>query len=279
MNFLLKDKLIEKFSNAAEKLPASFNDLKIFAVAGSGIISGLEKIRIIDEIPYSEINVLPEITVEGQRGKLIAGEINGIKTGIFTGRFHLYEGRAIEEILSPVLLSKALGGDNIIITNSAGGLNPTFRTGDIMLIADSINLTGKNIFTIFEIDKPAPPVIPGEIFNPVIREKCKEGMMNRAVDFREGITAQVNGPNYETPAEIRFLSWAGADAVGMSTVLESRCAALLGMNVAGCSFISNMLRDTHSMPLTHDEVLKNASLAEMKISGFFVAAIEAFLNF
>jgi len=214
-------------------------------ILGSGWKIIDDDYRIESIIPYSDIPGFPSTTVAGHKGELIFCALNNKPLIILSGRIHLYEGYSSSEVVFPVKLLNGAGIKNLIITNAAGAINQGFCEGDIMIIKDQINLQFNN------------PGLPNKICKPLydshlidIAERNSNG-----INIRKGVYAGVTGPSYETPAEIRALSKIGADAVGMSTVLETEWAAGLGMNVLGFSCLVNKAAGLSGNKLTHKDVL------------------------
>lgn len=264
----LKKTITSKFNKSLKNLSGKFQIAPEAAIiAGSGITDSIKTDKIHVKVPFSEFDVFPETSVEGHGNELIVGEIGSKNVLVFTGRFHFYEGLSIEEVCSQVIITKLLGIDKIIITNSAGGLNPEFRPGDIMRISSTINLFGLSPASLFETGIYPPrnftntPVAIDELYR-------KSGAV-----IKEGIYAGVQGPNYETRAEIRMLRTLGADAVGMSTALETDTAKLLGMRHLAFSLITNMAKETSPGKVSHKEVLGLASVGAEKLNKVLQAAI------
>lgn len=238
-----------------------------------GIItgSGWDVAGILDqivEIPYEKIPGFPCPSVEGHKGKLVAGKYKGSDVVILQGRVHYYEGYDIEEITFPVKVLSGLGVKCLIITNSAGGINPMFKPGDVMVITDHINMMGINpLRNIAEGDsRTGFPGFPGFIDMSDAYDKAlvnialeTGGNMDSVVHC--GILAAMQGPSYETPAEIQMLRTLGADAVCMSTVPEVIMARYLGMKVLGLSIITNAAAGITEAKLAHEEVIKTAASA------------------
>jgi purine-nucleoside phosphorylase len=264
----LKKTITSKFNKSLKNLSGKLQDTPEAAIiAGSGITDAIKTDKIHLKVPFSEIDVFPETSVEGHKNELIVAEIAGKIVLVFTGRFHFYEGRSLEEVCSQVILTKLLGIDKIIITNSAGGLNPEFRPGDIMRITGTINLFGLSPAALFESSN-----LPLQNFRntPVANDEiCSQS----GEIIKEGIYAGVQGPNYETRAEIRMLRTVGADAVGMSTVLETDTAKLLGMRHLAFSLITNMAKETSPNEVSHAEVLGLAAVGADKLTRVLKAAI------
>ena len=209
-------------------------------------------------VPYKRIAGMPEPTVEGHAGEAHVGMLQGRRVVAFSGRFHLYEGRATDEVIYPVLAAAHAGAQTFVLTNAAGGVNPDYRPGDLMLIADQLNLTGTSPLIGTELlpGQNVRFVDMAEAYAPRLRASARSIAAEHGFTLREGVYAGLVGPTYETPAEARYLRTIGADAVGMSTVLEAIAARALGREVAGISLITNV--HGTGEPTSHEEVLDTA---------------------
>ncbi|ALS28372.1 purine nucleoside phosphorylase [Paenibacillus sp. 32O-W] len=208
-------------------------------------------------IPYRDIPHFPISTVEGHAGELMIGELAGRTVVLMRGRFHMYEGYGPELTAFPVRVMKALGIGRLLVTNAAGGINASFAPGDLMLISDHINLTGRNPLVgpnEEELGVRFPDM--SDAYSRRLRSLAKSVAAEQGIELREGVYVGVLGPSYETPAEIRMLRAIGADAVGMSTVAEVIAANHAGIEVLGISCISNMAAGMLDQPLSHQEVME-----------------------
>ena len=228
----------------------------VVLVLGSGLGGMAEEIADAVAIPYPDIPGFPRSTVTGHAGRLVAGIVNGVEVVAMQGRFHLYEGWDPSVVALPIRALAALGAGALVVSNAAGGLRPGMKAGDLMLIADHINLMGKNPLI--------GPVLAGEErfpdmsapYDPEFRRIAAEIALKQRIRLEEGVYAALLGPSYETPAEIRMLRTLGADAVGMSTVPEVIVARALGLRVLGISLISNLAAGISPVPLSHAEVME-----------------------
>ena len=251
----------ERYLEAASYICARIKDPipETAIILGSGLGEIVEKMDDKKRIPYSEIPHFPVSTVNGHAGELVYGHFNYAPVLVMNGRCHYYEGYDMEDITFPVRVFKKMGVKNLIITNAAGGINLNYLPGDFMIINDHINLSGvsplrgKNIDEFGTRFPDMTNVYDKEIIN-LIYSIARE----IALPINEGVYAYLQGPNYETPAEIKMLRTLGADAVGMSTVPEAIVARHCGLRVAGISCITNMAAGISSIPLSHDEVKENA---------------------
>lgn len=228
---------------------------KIGIVLGSGLGMLADAVEIHEAISYADIPRFPTSTVEGHAGRLILGVLEGVPVAVMQGRVHMYEGYAASEVVFPARVLVRLGASNLVITNSAGCLNPKFHDKEIMLISDHLNLTGMNPL-VGPNDLALGPRFPDmtDAYDLELRQIAREVAAERAIVLREGIYAGLLGPTYETPAEVRMLRILGADAVGMSTVSEVIAARHMGARVVGLSCLSNMAAGLSATPLSHDEV-------------------------
>jgi purine-nucleoside phosphorylase len=228
-------------------------------VLGSGL-GGLAE-RIVDpvRIPYAEIPGFHVPTVEGHKGELVAGTLAGKTVIAQSGRFHLYEGHSPATAALPIRLFGALGIRTLILTNAAGGVRSSFAAGTIMLIADHLNLTGRNplVGTVFPGEERFPDMTVA--YDAGLRDSARTVARELGLVLEEGVYAGLLGPTYETPAEVRMLATLGADAVGMSTVLEVIAARAQGMRCLGFSLVTNPGAGLSPTPLSHHEVMATAA--------------------
>ncbi|MEK3781376.1 purine-nucleoside phosphorylase [Paenibacillus sp. FSL K6-1566] len=240
--------------------------------SGLGVLADLMENAV--SINYQDIPHFPVSTVEGHEGELLLGTIHGRSVVLMKGRFHMYEGYGPELTAFPVRVMKELGVQSLLVTNAAGGINTSFEPGDLMLISDHLNMTGKN--PLIGPNDPALGVrFPdmSEAYSRRLRQLAKEIAVSQSVVLREGVYAGLLGPTYETPAEIRMLRTLGADAVGMSTVSEVIVARHAGLEVLGISCISNMAAGILDQPLSHDEVMETTEKVREKFLGLVMAII------
>lgn len=234
---------------------------KVGLILGSGLNPLAEAVEAADKIPYGSIPNFPKPTVEGHVGRLVIGRLEGISVAVMQGRVHFYEGYPMQQVVFPVRVMQVMGIETLIVTNAAGGLNPAFHPGDLMLISDHLNLmgmTGNN--PLFGPNDPTlGPRFPdmSQAYDSRLRQIAREVGSEQDLPLHEGVYAGLSGPSFETPADIRFLRIIGADAVGMSTVPEVTVARHGGMRVMGVSGISNVAitEATPGQEATHEEVL------------------------
>jgi purine-nucleoside phosphorylase len=239
-------------------------------VLGSGLGSFTDEIKIEKEISYGDIPHFPISTVEGHTGKLIFGELSGKKIVAMAGRFHYYEGYPIQDIVFPIRVMKFLGIETLLLSNAAGGMNPDFKVGDLMIIRDHVSLFTVNPL-IGKNDDSLGPRFPdmSEPYNKQLIEKAKAIATAKNIDLKEGIYCGVTGPTFETKAEYKLLHIVGGDAVGMSTVQEVIIAVHIGLPVFALSVITDLGIREEENKITHEEVLQAAKEAEPKLSLIF----------
>ncbi|MNI47260.1 Purine nucleoside phosphorylase 1 [compost metagenome] len=247
---------------------------KVGLILGSGLGVLADYIEEAIEIDYKDIPHFPTSTVEGHAGELLIGTVKGTPVVLMKGRFHMYEGYDPELTAFPVRVMKELGVTTLLVTNAAGGVNTSYNPGDLMLISDHINLTGRNPL-IGHNDPELGPRFPdmSQPYSRSIRELAKEIAGKNNVPLQEGVYAGLLGPSYETPAEIRMLRTIGADAVGMSTVSEVIVARHAGLDVLGISCISNMASGILDQPLSHAEVMETTDRVREKFLNLVLAII------
>jgi len=239
-------------------------------VLGSGLGSFTGEIEKEFEISYKEIPNFPVSTVEGHSGKLIFGNLSGKKVVAMAGRFHYYEGYTAQEVVFPIRVLKFLGIKTLLVSNAAGGLNSSYKVGDLMIIKDHISmftinpLIGKN-------EDDLGPRFPdmSEPYKNYLIEKAKKIALENNIDLKTGVYAGVTGPTFESRAEYKMLKLLGGDAVGMSTVQEVIAAVHLGLPVFAMSVITDVGIREEENTITHLEVLQAAKDAEPKLTLIF----------
>src|SRR6478752_655534 len=230
---------------------------RVGVVLGSGLGSLADDLEDPLAIPFEELPGWPVATAPGHVGRLLLGRLGGVPIAALQGRFHLYEGNDPGIVVQPVLLFKALGAGVVILTNAAGGLNPAYGPGTLMVISDHLNLTGRTPLLGQNADDLGPrfPDMT-DVWAPRLRSRLHEAGRSEGVELEEGVYAGLIGPAYETPAEVRMLRAFGGDAVGMSTVLEAIAARWVGLEVCGVSLVTNAGAGYSGQPLSHEEVLE-----------------------
>jgi purine-nucleoside phosphorylase len=247
---------------------------QIGLILGSGLGVLADEIENAVKIPYHEIPEFPVSTVEGHAGQLVYGELQGATVLAMQGRFHYYEGYSFEKVTFPVRVMKALGIEQLIVTNAAGGVNESFNPGDLMIITDHINNMGGN--PLIGPNDPSLGVrFPDmtEAYSKRLRNLAKDVAAKLNLKVQEGVYFGNTGPSYETPAEIRMIRTLGGDAVGMSTVPEVIVARHAQMEVLGISCISNMAAGILDQPLTHDEVIETTERVKADFLRFVKAIV------
>lgn len=236
-------------------------------VLGSGLGGLADDLVDAVAIPFAELPGWPAATAPGHAGRLLLGTLGGTPVVMLQGRFHLYEGNHPGLVIEPVLLFHQLGATVVILTNAAGGLDPSFGPGTLMVMTDHINLTGQNPLIGPNADTLGPrfPDLT-DAWSPRLRERLHAAGRAEDVDLAEGIYIGLTGPSYETPAEVRMLAGLGGHAVGMSTVLECIAARWVGLEVCGVSLVTNAGAGYSGSPLTHEEVLEAGAVAGPRLA-------------
>ena len=240
---------------------------RIGLVLGSGLGGLSEALELEAAIPFEDLPGWPQATAPGHAGRLLFGRLSGVDAVVQQGRFHLYEGHSAGFVVQPVLLMARLGAEVVVLTNAAGGVNPEYGAGTLMVIADHLNLTGTHPLVgpnAAEIGPRFPDMT--EVWDASLRKRLHEAGAAERVTLEEGVYARLTGPSYETPAEVRMLRGLGADAVGMSTALEAIAARWAGMRVCGVSLVTNPGAGLSGAKLSHDEVLAAAEAAGPRLA-------------
>ncbi len=247
---------------------------KIGIILGTGLGRLAKEIEKVKSIPYEEIPHFPKPTVETHSGRLFFGYIHSKPVCAFQGRFHYYEGYSMFEITLPVRLAKKMGVEIMIISNAAGGLNPLFKAGDIMVITDHINFQPDNpLRGLTDPDFGARFPDMFQCYDPELIALTERTALELKIPLRKGVYVAVSGPNLETAAEYRLFRQFGADAVGMSTVPEVIVARQVGIKVLGISVITDMGLPDAMKPVNLKEILHIASLAEPKLTALIKEVI------
>ena len=258
--------LTEKIMLAAEYIK-NRTDLRpsIGLILGSGLGDFADTLEDAIRIPYGEIPNFPVPTVPGHSGAMVFGKKCGQTVVVLQGRIHYYEGLPQKEITLPIRVLAALGVKTVVLTNACGGVNLSFKPGDLMLISDHINFSGSNPLIGANLDAFGPRFPDmSDLYTASIRAAIKEKAAAAGIQLQEGVYAMYSGPNYETPAEIRMFRIMGADTVGMSTVPEALVAGHCGLQVVGISCITNMAAGILPVKLSHAEVMETADLVHDK---------------
>lgn len=248
---------LHRITKAAEAVDKAVGTADIAVILGSGLGDFGQELHHAKEIAYADIPGFPQATVKGHAGKLICGELAGKRVMMMSGRFHSYEGHSMRDVTLPIRVMAKLDVKNLIVTNAAGGVNTAFSAGVLMLLTDFINLSGKNPLRGENLDEFGPrfPDMTNA-YDRELRDLALNCAKELGIDLRQGVYCWMNGPCYETPAEIRMVRILGADAVGMSTVPETIVARHCGMRVLGVSCITNMAAGVLDQPIHHEEVME-----------------------
>ena len=264
--------MMKKIHEAVDYIKMQYADKPVVGVVlGSGLGSFVDEIKIEKEIPYGDIPHFPVSTVEGHSGKLIFGELGGKKIVAMAGRFHIYEGYSSEQTVFPIRVLKFLGIDTLLLSNAAGGVNPSFRVGDLMIINDHISQLAPNPL-IGKNHKELGPRFPdmSEPYKKYLINKMKAIAAEKNIRVKEGVYVAVTGPTFETRAEYKMILTLGGDAVGMSTVQEVITAVHMGLPVFAMSVITDVgIREEENI-ITHEEVLQAAKDAEPNFKALFL---------
>ena len=263
---LVTDRLAETVAHVRSR---SALKPRVGIILGSGLGAFVDNVKIEHELLYDEIPSFIAPTVDGHKGRLILGNVGDVPVAILQGRIHYYEGHSMEQVVYPTRTLAMLGIEVLILTNSAGGLDPAMQPGDFMIIEDHINLMGANPLMGPNL-KQLGPRFPDmtEAYDRRLNEKLSDIMEKKKVKPWRGIYCGVSGPTYETPAEVRYLQMIGGKAVGMSTVPESIAANHLGLRVCAISCISNLASGLAQQRLSHDDVTRTARAVESRFCEF-----------
>ena len=251
---------MKRIDEAAAKVLAVCGKADIGVILGSGLGDYAEALEDAVKLPYSEIPGFPRSTVAGHAGMWCCGTLHGKRVVMMQGRFHYYEGYGMKDVTLPVRVMQKIGVKTLIVTNAAGGVNLGYHPGELMVIGDIFSMTAQNPLIGPNLDAFGPRFPEMSCaFDKELRALAHECANEQGFALREGVYAQMTGPTYETPAEIRMLRTLGADAVGMSTVPEVIVARHGGMRVLGISCITNMAAGILDQPLNHAEVTETAN--------------------
>ena len=242
---------------------------RVAMILGSGLNGLADAVQKPDVIPFGELPHMPVSTVQGHMGRLVIGELEGQIVFVMQGRIHFYEGYTMGQITLPIRIMQRLGIEMLFVTNAAGGVDPDFAPGDVMLITDNLNLigmTGMNPLFGPNLDEIGPRFPDmSQAYDRELMNKARKAASEENIQLREGVYCCLSGPSFEGPADLRFLRLAGADAVGMSTVPEVIVARHGGMRVLGLSGISNKANLDGSTVTTHEEVIAAGKVITPKV--------------
>ena len=266
---------MKRIDEAAAKVLAVCGKADIGVILGSGLGEYAEALEDAVKLPYSEIPGFPRSTVAGHAGMWCCGTLYGKRVVMMQGRFHYYEGYSMKDVTLPVRVMQKIGVKTLIVTNAAGGVNLGYHPGELMVIGDIFSMTAQNPLIGPNLDAFGPRFPDMSCaFDKELRALAHECANEQGFALREGVYAQMTGPTYETPAEIRILRTLGADAVGMSTVPEVIVARHGGMRVLGISCITNMAAGILDQPLNHAEVTETANRVKGQFRNLLDGIIE-----
>ena len=265
----VSERINEAYNYLIRKMDGNEPELGLILGSGLGVLAD----EIIDPvcIPYGDIPSFPVSTVEGHSGQFVFGKLEGKTVLAMQGRFHYYEGYSMQEITIPVRVMSKLGIKKMIITNAAGGVNESFKAGDLMIINDHINFSGDNPLigpNLDEFGSRFPDM--SSPYDEEMISVLKNVALEQNINLKEGVYFYSQGPSYETPAEVKMARICGADSVGMSTVPEVIAGVHAGMKILGISCITNMASGILDQPLDHDEVMETAG----QIRSVFISLIK-----
>lgn len=268
------EKVLNCYESIKDRLPFQ---PKVGLVLGSGLGNYADTMDVRAEIAYNEIENFPVSTVPGHEGKFIFGYVKDVPVVCMKGRVHYYEGYPITDVVLPTRLMKLMGVEILFLTNASGGINPAFGAGSFMLIKDHISCFAPNPLigtNIEEFGCRFPDM--STVYDPELQIIIKRVAKECDIPLAEGIYAQLTGPSFESPAEIKMLRILGADAVGMSTVVEAIAANHMGMKICGISCVANLAAGMTDQPLTHEEVQEASKQAAPLFCRLVTEAIASF---
>lgn len=272
------DPIYEKISKCLDSVRKVTDFVpKVAIVLGSGLGDYADDIRQVAEIDYHDIEGFPVSTVPGHSGKFIFGYVGEVPVVCMKGRVHYYEGYAMSDVVLPTRLMHAMGAKILFLTNASGGINANFSAGTLMMLTDHISTFVPNPLIGPNLDELGPRFpdmshVYDEDLQDILRTAAKEN----GIDLKEGVYIQFTGPSFESPAEIRMAKTLGADAVGMSTVVEAIVANHCGMKICGVSCVCNMAAGISPTPLSHDEVQQAANEAAPKFKKLLTESVKNF---
>ncbi len=260
----MNDNTFDQIQQAAQHLKSISEPPSVAVILGSGLGAFADILLDPIKVRYGDIPFFPDVHVVGHSGQMVIGTVpnSTVRVAALAGRVHLYEGHDVTRVVHPIRALAQWGVKSALLTNAAGGINPNFNVGDLMLITDHLNLSGTNPLLGPNDDRIGtrfPDM--STAYNPEFNRRIKAWADTHQLELREGVYCGLLGPSYETPAEIRMLQAVGGDAVGMSTVCEVIAANHVGLSVAGFSCITNLASGLGSEPLDHAEVKASADEA------------------
>ena len=270
-------KLLRCYESVQKKFDFTKFTPGVAIVLGSGLGDYADDIEVVGEVDYHDIEGFPVSTVPGHAGKFIFGYVGDVPVVCMKGRVHYYEGYPITDVVLPTRLMKLMGAKILFLTNACGGINPEFKAGDFMLIEDQISVFAPNPLigeNIDELGTRFPDM--SHVYDEELRDIIRKVAKGNGIELKEGVYCQFTGPSFESPAEIRMAGKLGADAAGMSTVVEAIAANHMGMRICGISFVSNLAAGISPNPLTHEEVQEAANAAAPKFKKLITESVKNF---
>lgn len=246
------EKVVNCYESIKDRIPF---EPKVALVLGSGLGKFADDMKVEGRISYSDIDNFPVSTVPGHNGQFVFGKLDGVPVVCMQGRVHFYEGYDISDVVLPTRLMAMMGAKFLFLTNASGGIRRDFKAGDFMVITDHISVFAPNPLigpNIEEFGTRFPDM--STVYSPILNDIIKQSAQDLGIEIKEGVYAQLTGPSFESPAEIKMLSKLGVDAVGMSTVVEAIAANHMGMKICGISCVCNLAAGIAEHALTHDEV-------------------------
>jgi purine-nucleoside phosphorylase len=261
---------LQEIDQAADAVRArTAHHPRVGLILGSGLNDLANSVEKADAVAFADLPNWPRSTVHGHAGKLVIGELEGQPVMVMQGRVHFYEGYSMSQITLPVRVMKRLGLEMLFVTNAAGGVNPEFAAGDVMLITDNLNMvgmSGANPLMGPNIDELGPRFPDmSRAYDEELMRLARKAAQENNITLHEGVYCALSGPSFESPADLRFLRLVGTDAVGMSTVPEVIVARHAGLRVLGLSGISNKANLDGSTVTTHEEVIEAGKVITPKI--------------
>lgn len=268
------EKLVNCYESIKDKIPFT---PKVALVLGSGLGDYAEDIKVVSTLSYHDIDGFPVSTVPGHKGQFIFGYVNDVPVVCMQGRVHYYEGYPISDVVLPTRLMKMMGAKILFLTNASGGLNPDFKAGDFMMLTDHISTFAPNPLigtNIDELGTRFPDM--SSVYDKDLQRIIKESAADLNIELKEGVYAQLTGPSFESPAEIKMFGKLGIDAVGMSTVVEAIAANHMGMKICCISCVCNLAAGISPTPLSHEEVQQAGKDAAPKFKKLVTESIIRF---
>ncbi len=266
--------MLERITRTASFLADRVGDFgpEVGIILGTGLGGLVDAMEVVCAVPYGEVPDFPVSTVKGHKGRLVFGMLGGRRVVAMQGRFHYYEGYAPGEVVFPVRVLKALGIHTLMVSNAAGGVNRKFRVGDLMVIADHINLIPNPLVgpNYDELGPRFPDM--HDVYDPCLREIAMRVARENNIELKQGVYVGTTGPTYETQAEYRYFEIIGGDAVAMSTTPEVIAARHMGLRVFGVSVITDV--GLSGTPVSHEEVQKAGAQAGERMTKLFTGIIE-----